>query len=646
MKKTLLLITFVACTIGGSIAAIVFWRAHVVVKLEERAFECANKLLQGERPQEALAVINEQPRSDTKHRWSKVELDALVAAGQIPQLAKIYSRTPQRLLASESASLLVARAFLAAHQRDELVKLRAAWRGRELRQELWLALDADQLDSIGKNHEAEQLLQTKKFVGEAEATRLVRLALHAANRNLYEAWTLLDRAYAVDPRNPEIRSFRADILESIHKPAEARVEYVAALVADPKNPLTRDALAEFYRRQGSYDLALQTWREAKGLSAPDFIMLKEAFWSRVIQTSTSPVSHPQIPGALTPLVDFIQSLPAGNFWDADAFARLPQNTLFARERQEIFWLQLIDMLNAGQEKQAAEFLRVNRFRSRSWQPELQASLAAILKFRAHQPLVAADGLFIGEPGEGHQFFGQLDTLVKRQSSQNGNTAVPPDLAAILYGKNAFSAAFLAAGWREAAIALSRPPAADQTPVWFTYGIAQSIRFNRGNAAALEYLAKAPSTVELVGLRGELLLAEKHTFDGRRELETIAANDSDAGYRAAWLLSQSAIESREFSKARAILQNNPRLSVSVTGQEMLARIALLEGNPAEAERLYLAIENSSTEAQAFIARRAFERKDWVAARRVTERLQQQMPDELQLRENLLAIAKAEKEHANR
>jgi hypothetical protein len=106
------------------------------------------------------------------------------------------------------------------------------------------------------------------------------------------------------------------------------------------------------------------------------------------------------------------------------------------------------------------------------------------------------------------------------------------------------------------------------------------------------------------------------------------------------LSLAAFESGNLTEARETIQRQPRLANATTGHELLARLALQDGKLAEAERLYQAIANDSAEAQAFLARRAFERQDWQAARLQTEKLQRLMPDALQLRENLLAIAKAE------
>lgn len=638
VKKVILLSLVVAVLAGGGVTGAKLWRERVIANLEERAFKCATKFLHDGKPLEAVTIIGEQPRSDVKFAWSKLELDSLVAARQVPRLVAIYGREPKRLLANEEGSLLVARALLAARQQDKFAQLRTAWQAHQTRPDLWLALDADVLDRTGKPREAEKLLLSKKFEGSAEATRLVRLALHAAKRSPYEAWTLLDQAFAVDPRNPEIRSFRAQILESIGKPTEARVEYVAALVADPQNPLQRDELAEFYRRQGSYDLALKTWRDTPHMHTTDFISLKESFWSRIIQPADSTDSKAPTTGALAPLVEFIHNLPADRFWDEEAFGKCAQNDRFTHDRQEIYWLRLLQLLTSGNEKEAGDLIRVNRFHDRSWRPELEAGLTVILNYRAHRPVAATDIATIKASNNQHPFLIQLAGFKTTGSAP----VATPELATFLNSRNAFAAAFLAAGWREAALKLSDQTMTKPAPDWFSYGIAQCIRFNRGNQEALGFLTRQPRTPELVVLRGELLLAEKQVTDGRRDLELVATNDSAAGFRAAWLLSTESLEAGNLPLARATIQRQPRLATAIAGRELLARIELRGGNLTEADRLYKAIAEESVEARTFLARRAFARKDWPEARLQTKKLQQLMPDALQLRENMLAIDKAEKQ----
>jgi hypothetical protein len=646
MKKLLLLTAIAAALITIGAFSVRAWRAHVVAKLEGRAYTQAHKLLAEGRPLDALAVADMAVRTDARHAWSAVEFNALVAARHIPRLMAAYTQSPERVLANEEASLLVARALFAARQREDFAKVREAWRGREQQPQLWLALDSDALGLEGKVQEAEELLRGTNFVGEAEATRLVRLALHSANRNLYESWTLLDRAFALAPRNPEVRSFRAQVLESIGKPAEARVEYVAAHVADPKNPLWRDELAEFYRRQGSYDLALQTWRDALNQPAADFIALKEAFWSRVIQPKTTPPSTQRVQGELLPLVDFVRVLPPERFWDAEPFGQLALSARYTKERPEVFWLGLLEMLRTGRETDAAEHLRVNRFRTRSWRPELEAALVQILHFRTNQSFAGLDLLAAPVPSNSHPFLVELHQCAKTDLKSPGQSAVTPELAKFLMSREVFAAAFLAAGWREAALQLTAPTASAELPAWFSFGMAQCLRFNRGNEAALDYLAKAPQSPELTLLRGEILLAQKQTQEGLRQLSAIAKDNSDAGYRAAWLVAQSAIETRDFAQAQTTVAAQPRLAESTAGRELLARIALLRSGADEAEPMYRAIETESVEARAFLARRAFERRDWPAAREQTEALMRRLPDELQLRENLMAIERAQKTNENR
>lgn len=646
MKKLLLGSAVAGVLILGGIFGVRTWRAHVVNRLETRAFARANQLLQDGQPLAALAVVDEQARADGRFAWSALELNALVAGRDVPRLVALYEHAPQRVLANEEASLLVARALFAARQREKYTKLRDAWRGREVQPQLWLALDADVLSLEGKPQAAERLLASRQFSGEAEATRLERLSLYAAKRSLYEAWTLLDRAAALAPRNPDIRSYRAQILEAIGKPAEARVEYVAAHVADPKNPLLRDALAEFYRRQGSYDLALQTWRDALKLSAPDFIGLKEAFWSRVVQPGTTPAASLPAGTRLAPLAEFIRSLPAGRFWDDEAFQRLPANATFTAQRPEAFWLELIERLRTGREKEAADLLRADRFRARSWEPDLETALARILYFRSRQSLAAPDVANAVTSTNCHSFFKELEKWGRTGQGGREKTPVPSDLAGLLKSRNAFAAAFMAAGWREAALALASTQTETEVPAWFAYGFAQCLRFNRGNRAALDYLARQPRTPELTVLTGELLLADHRPAEGWRELSGIAGDDSEAGYRAAWLLAQGQIEAHQFAQARETIQRQARLAHSTTGRELLARVTLLDGQMDKAEALYRALEPQSVEARAFLARRAFERKDWPTARRETEELMRLLPDELQLRRNLLAIAQAEQTHEGR
>lgn len=646
MKRVLIVLGLIACLLAGGVFGARLWRTRVLTRLEAQAFAQTERQLREGNFSDALAVIDGMPRSDVRFQWSRLELEALVAAGRVERLSSIYSRSPNRILAHEQASQLVARVLFASRQRAEFQRLRTNWRGREVRHDLWLLLDSDLLAQEGKPRKAEELLRSRTFAGESEALRLVRLALYAAPRSLQESWGLLDRAFECAPRNTEVRSFRAQILESVGRSSEARVEYVAALVADPGNPLLRDQLGEFYRRQGNYDLALETWREALRRGAPDFIALKEAFWSRAIQPTADRPSQLQASGSLAPLIEFIRGIPQDRFWDAERFTKLSGRDRFARERPEVFWLRLLELLRTGREQDAAELLAENRFSANSWSPDVETALTRILRIRAHKSPAVPEAVRGARPAPSHPFLKELELLAKTQTSTRGAVREGSALASFVNGTNAFAGAFLAVGWRQATLTLSGSKVGPEAPAWFAYGLAQCLRVNRGNRAALDCLAGVGRSPELVLLRGELLLAEKQQPEGIRELETIATHDSDAGFRASWLLAQTALDASESDRARLRVNRQPRLVSSALGSELLARAALQEGNRELAEKLYATIKDQSVEAQAFLARRAFERKDWTAARRHTEALQRRMPDQLQLRENLVAIDLAEKANETR
>jgi hypothetical protein len=190
MKKLLLLGLALGLLVVAGVAGVRVWRSHIVARAEARAYATAQRLLTEGQPLQALAIAEHEPRTDARFAWSALELEALTAARQIARLVGLYERSPERILAHEEASLLVARACLAARQPERVAKVRESWRGREGRPELWLALDSDQLAHDGDTGQAERLLRAATFNGEAEATRLVRLSLYAAIWYVLVVWKL------------------------------------------------------------------------------------------------------------------------------------------------------------------------------------------------------------------------------------------------------------------------------------------------------------------------------------------------------------------------------------------------------------------------------------------------------------------------
>jgi len=287
MKRRWLIRGTAALVCGVALAVgFVIWRSHVARAQDERNYSSALELSKERHFSEALGMIRSGHRAARAsglptQRWQALEVDTLEQMRHVPRLVQLYEQSPEALEQHETASLLVARAQLHGGDKKVFDRLCNVWRDRARHPEAWFCLQADALLCEGRTEEAEKLLRSRSFDAAADCGRLSRLALLAARTDLPRAWDLLEKAYRLDAKNTDIRSFRAQILEGIGRQGEARVEYVAAYVADPHNPVLCDQLAEFYRRRGNYTLALQTW--AAGLEPPslDLIWLKLVFWSRV-----------------------------------------------------------------------------------------------------------------------------------------------------------------------------------------------------------------------------------------------------------------------------------------------------------------------------------------------------------------------------
>jgi len=615
-----------------------------MARQEQMALVRAESLLKDGRAADALALVETFARKESGQAWPQVELAALTAMQDLPRLALIFGRTPERILADEEASVLVARAFLHARKPVQFTRVRDAWRGHEKRLDAWLALDSDTLLLAGKQHEADRLLRSQTLPGEADATRLIRLALITASRDPAGAWKLLCQAAALQPRNPDVRSFRAQILEATGRIELARVEYVAALVASPRNPLLRDQLADFYQRNRNHDLALQTWTEALAQPTLDFLWLKVHFWSRVLRpVNLSTFSQPPV-GDLEPLVGQLAALKPGRFFDGSAFDQLPRARSYAAQRQEVFWLRLLDALQTRHETAALELLKFEPARLRTWEPDLAAALYRILYYRQKQSLNPPEFVFTSSVPmtNRHSLFVLLEEAARQERAAPGHPPVlAPEVAALLRGPDAFSAAVLAAGWREAALQL-RPDAqpVPGEPDWLNYGFAQALRLNRSPQVALQFLGAGPLPPEPDLLRAELLAEEGQREPAREHLAPLAKLKSGVGFRAAYLLALDASENHHLDAARQFVAQQPLLAGDDTGKELLARLALAEGKTQDAEHIYRGIVGSSVEAKTWFARQAFSQRQWKRARQLTNELLELIPDSAQLRENLLAIDKAE------
>ncbi len=639
MKRAFILLSSMIVLAAGGYLGVRAWRKEVLVRQEHRAFEKARDLLKSGEPLQALVLQQTQARPGSTLDWPTIQLQALIGMRDLGRLTQIFEREPARILVDEEASLLVARGYLHGRRPADLEKVRKTWRGRETRQTSWLVLDSDALIIAGKGSEAEKWLRTHSLPGTNDAVRLTRLAFLVAKKNLTEAWQLLAQATELTPRDADLRLFRGQIMEGLGRMEAARFEYASAVICRTNDAFVRDELAEFYRRQGKYPLAIQTWTEVMPNQAPDYFWLKAGFWSRVV-SPTSLNAATVSSGDLKPLAQWLVGLPTDRFFETNSFANLADRQRYIANRQEVHWLQLLDLLQRGDEKGATELLGFSKFRANSWEPDLEAAVMRILQYRQkHNLKVSIAGLNPVGGTNQHQFLVELSRAAAAEAA-GAKAAVNPELDAVLRGPDAFAAAFMAVGWREAALQLHHPGhPATAHPMWLAYGLAECLRSNRGAAAALDFLAQQASSPELELLKGELLIELQKPEDGLARLQPLASAQSPVGQRASYILALAELDRHQFENARRWVTNQPLLVRNPMGQELLGRAALGEGKAAEADTIYTGIAATSVEAKAHLARRAFARKDWTVARRWTSELMVLMPDSVELRSNLAEIDKA-------
>lgn len=612
-------------------------------------FVKAQEFMESGHPEEALKIIQRHKQemeslSENGTRW----LDLFIAASEemrdVSQLVHLFEFFPEIFKEKEGPSLLVADSYITNNRVKDYKKIRSLWQDRETKVASWFVLDVDQLLLEGRRSEALELLKTKKFKDKADVGRVVRLALMTANEDPKEAWKYLGEAYAKDPQNPDVRSYRAKLLESVGKYNLAHKEYQAATRLSPKNLFLRDQLADFYLRQKHYPLALKVWQETLTPPSVDKIWVKTLFWEKV--TTTSPFDWEETPmpqGRLDPLIQYLLGLKSTTFWDQTTFEHVANATYFLKTQQETFWLRLIQAFKEDKIKEAASLLKYNPFQAVSWYPELEKALKQILAYRESGVLKVEELPLHAqlsdhpEKAELPLFFKHLNELDAGQKSGENGVQIPESYHELLLSKEVFSAAFLAAEWYEAGLQLrALPVIPNEFPSWVSYNIVLAMEHNRSLVEALEFAALQKPTPELSLLTAEMMISGGDTVKALEKLTKLTKADSDIGYRSAWLASLLYIESKDWNNARTVIYSQPRLVKDILGQETLARIAHLEGNIALADKLYTALEKKSPEARSYLARRSFEDKNWKRAKELTELLIEDYPDNPTLVENLKKI----------
>lgn len=596
------IITAAVCVAVAGIS----WSARAIVPkvLDDNAWTRAAEASRAHQYTTVLSIIRQQRRSSVgaqtaPARWLQLEIDAAAQTRDIALLSALYRRHKTAVEANEEASLLTARMLLRMPQREaDATALIALWESRTKRPADWFVLRADQLIAQGQRDAALRLLTSRVFEGPADASRWLRIAILVAADDPYKGWLALQRALRADMRNPDVRSFRAQVLEATGRLPHARVEYVTALLAEPSNPALRDQLAEFYRRRGAMDLAVQTWQDGLTEASADWLWVRALFWSRVVGPIPQILPVKQIPeGTLAPMARWLATLPADRFWDNESFHRLPASSSLARNQQEVLWLRLIQALQRGERTEALALLTASTHREQLWNRELARALTAVLSWQERADPVRVMGTLKGDSTPTpHRYL--LDVISAAGSPQGiaRLSSAERDLAS---GPDGPAAVFLAAGWYRTGLALQggrKVPAS--APEWFPWALVQATRQIEGLSAALRLADQMPDRPSIQLLRAEMQIASGSTEQATTQLERLQKTSSPVGLRAAWLLVQLHLEANRLDAAKQVLHQRTDLAQRAEGRALAARIALASGNTPEAARLFATLGDDSLEAEAF------------------------------------------------
>lgn len=649
MKKTIKLIGIITGVIALLAVALVFWKNSVIEGRNLAALQQVEELLDAQSSREALVLINARPAGgnseEMDQRWLAVEVEACAQLGLIARLQTLLSMAPSLTLSNENAALILARAYLHGGEIDKGLDIAHSWQAKSDRPHLWFAYIVDTELFQGKRDQAYQLLSSKHFDGPGDSVRLARLALLSSREDPTTSWNLLADAYVADPKDTDVRSFRGQILETLGSNQLARVEYVAAHVASPQNFVLRDQLAEFYRRQGSFLNAQDTWAPALTNRPPAFLPLKASFWSRVARPVELPEFDLSDQDPLSSLVNYMTGLPEDQFWDESSFKQLKRYRIFESQRQELYWLKLLEACRNNDLETATQMVRSNPFRSRVFDPTLDRALAAWLSWK-ETGLLDAYGINLEQiriSPTRHSFLTSISEQMKLEKKNRSAFQLSSDLKAVFESESAAGLIFLTAGWLNAGLDLIGAQDWDPAmPSWIPYSVTQAKRTVEGPDMALEYAKRQPPSDELELVIAELLLSQGQLDEGLLKLEELHQLPNAVGYRAAWLLSADTLKKGNHARLQTILSNQPLLQEKPAGQELLAKSAIMQGATNQAEVIYKKIVADSIEAKAYLASLAFQQKDYAKARELTELLILTLPDELSLRDNLEQIAQAESE----
>jgi len=643
MKRVALIVglLLVLAMVGGG--GLWWWRDEVEKAALNRTLVAAELAVVEGRWAEVRAILADQARRrgrpeapDAARRWQKSEFQAAGGLRDFAALEALAAVNPALAGEDENAALWLWRIRRVENDETAAEVVRALWAGREKMPVLWACAEIDAALVAGRREEARALLAALPSEVAGAVSILLRKALIDADPA--QRFQAMEDAYRAEPGNADFRSLRAGLLERRGEAAYARVDYVAALVADRENPLRRDDLASFYLRQGDLATAVQTWREGLDERSPDYQWVRAVFWGRVLGLPKPEAAAKLSESRKSRFAGWLATLPEDRFWDEGGYAALHLPAAFEGREPAVFWLRTMEALRVGDWNSAATMLAVAPSNAVAASPALVAALRVTAAVRAGTEAGRTGIAWPGTADGAHQWWAVTAKALR------GDAAAVDEFSRVATGPLGAAAAFLAAGWTGPALALADPveSAGTGSPDWVRYGLLEARRTVRGPADALAWGERLPAYPPTDYAVAALKLGAGRTAEAEATLRGLATRGDDTGFAAAWLLGTWLLEQRRAAEAAEVVALASELSKSPEGAGLRARAALALGRADEAAKLYEPLAEISLEAGTYLARTAFATGDWVRARTLTKFWLERMPDNLQLRANLAAVVVAETE----
>lgn len=641
-SKILSLSVFILLLAGSGIWA---WRQSVIKKRAEWSAKTVSKAIDAgdfATATAALAAISDPvQREQQENEIRRAQFKDAIERRDGTEIRQMSSKSMENEFSPEwleQADLVLAREALWRRDLDLCATLVEKWKSQSAQRGIWILMSADLILAQGNRQQALDLLQAASLEGEYDALRHARMALIQA-REPWLAIRSIDEGLKKNPRNAELLSFRAQIQEAAGRIADARLDYVAAVLSDTSSVLHRDNLANFQLRIGEPSNAADTWRDAAETSNLGIFFFKAWFWSRICGVPLSRPLPESNPAGWREVIKEMRNLPRGAFLSSDLEHALQGNRELS-QRPEMIWLKVLEDLRGSNWKKASEKLESGFPRSaESIAPGLATRLLVnIAAITGNDPRMALAGKELPPlPQESHPF---LHEFAAWQNAKSGEKDV---FSPWLANPASPVATLFAHGWHGAALdvgggATLKPVAG--APEWFDFGYARCLLVRDGSSSARQWIESLPTPSPAVQLtHGEILLTSGEVEQGMKKLAVLAAQDHIQASRAAWSMALAELDRGNAAEAARWVKEHSELQASVAGREILARVALVHAKPEEALRLYRELGEQSTDAMIYLSKQAFAEKDWVEARKWTGALARRFPEEPQFRRNLLQIDEA-------